>query len=171
MNGELSMKRTSAGTVSVVMAVLTMVLGTVPAFAAPGEAPQGASPKSHYHLFRPVPRHRMRELSADRPDGTESAITVDPGHFQAELSFFDFTRDKAGARTDTWAFGDLNLKLGLLSHVDLHLGFAVYNLERTRALHYTGIHDAPRKKLWACSAGGGLSDSGRADRLLEQERR
>ncbi len=102
------------------------------AAAAPAEAKPAEPLKSHYHLFRPVPSHRMRDLSADRPDGTESANTVDAGHFQAEISFFDFTRDKSGARTDSWAFGDLNLKVGLVSHVDLHLGFAIYNLEQTR---------------------------------------
>lgn len=116
----------------VAAALFAVVLGTEPAAAAPAEVKPAEPPKSHYHLFRPVPRHRLRDLSADRPDGTESANTVDAGHFQAELSFFDFTRDKSGARTDTWAFGDLNLKVGLLNHVDLHLGFAVYNLEKTR---------------------------------------
>jgi Putative MetA-pathway of phenol degradation len=116
-------------------AVLTLpVLAARPAHGVPGNAgaEQVEPPKSHYHLFRPVPRHRLRDLSADRPDGTESPNTVDAGHFQAELSFFDFTRDVAGFRTDTWNLADLNLKVGLLSQVDLHLGFAVYSIERTR---------------------------------------
>lgn len=117
----------------VVVAALPVFLGEQDAaVASPGAVTQVEPPKSDYHLFRPVPRHRMRELSADRPDGTESPITVDPGHFQAEISLVDFTREVTSVRTDTWNVMDLTLKLGLLAQVDLHLGFAAYTIEQTR---------------------------------------
>jgi len=43
-----------------------------------------APDKSSFHFFNPTPRSLMRELSTDRPDKTESAYTVDAGHFQIE---------------------------------------------------------------------------------------
>ncbi|MEE9212565.1 MAG: hypothetical protein V3U29_07920, partial [Phycisphaeraceae bacterium] len=56
--------------------VLVLLLGT----AGDGVAEQqGAADKNGYHLFNPTPRHLMRDLSADRPDVTESPITVDAG--------------------------------------------------------------------------------------------
>ena len=62
----------------------------------------------------------MREFTPDRPDFTESPITVDAGHLQLEMSFVDFTRNIiSGARTDVTVFGSFNLKLGLLNNMDL----------------------------------------------------
>ena len=53
--------------------------------AAGAEADASASPdKSDYTLFNPTPRDRLREMSTDRPDKTESPFTVDAGHFQIE---------------------------------------------------------------------------------------
>jgi hypothetical protein len=67
----------------------------------------------------------MRDLSADRPDQTESPYTVDAGHFQLEMDFVNatFARDPAGGdatRLVAWSVAPLNLKLGLLDRVDLH---------------------------------------------------
>ena len=45
----------------------------------------------------------LRPLSTDRPDTTESAYTVDAGHFQFEMEMAAFTRDG----------GDLTPFLGL----------------------------------------------------------
>ena len=50
-----------------------------------------------YDLLHPVPVAEMRELSADRPDVTESPKTVDAGHFQLELSFLEYARERDGA--------------------------------------------------------------------------
>jgi len=77
--------------------------------------------KSAYTLFNPTPREYMRPLSADRPDTTESPHTVDAGHFQVEMSFFDYGRDgRSGTRSISVA--PTNLKIGLLNNVDLQLG-------------------------------------------------
>ena len=54
-----------------------------------GENPESKS----YHLFNPVPDGELRELSPDRPDTTESPITVDAGRFVIEASYFDWRRD------------------------------------------------------------------------------
>lgn len=75
-----------------------------------------------FSLFRPVPPDRLREMSADRPDTTESPITVDAGHFQIESSFFDFGRQRSPeGRVDTYTWGSINLKAGLFSNTDLQL--------------------------------------------------
>src|SRR4051794_28712490 len=51
----------------------------------------------------------LREMSTDRPDTTESPITVDAGHFQVEVDAVSMTRDQGV--TDT-AVAAMNLKLG-----------------------------------------------------------
>lgn len=88
--------------------------------------------KSGYHLFRPVPAAGLRELSTDRPDKTESPYTVDAGHFQMEMDLVSYTHDRdqsAGGdvRTDALAIIPLNLKVGLLSNVDLQFVIETYN--------------------------------------------
>jgi hypothetical protein len=88
--------------------------------------------KWKYHLFKPVPRQLMRELSSDRPDATESPYTVDAGHFQIETSFATYAQnDDAGEKTNSWTFGSLNLKAGLLNNVDIRFVFDTYTHERT----------------------------------------
>ncbi|MEO8821382.1 MAG: hypothetical protein ABI267_05890 [Ginsengibacter sp.] len=42
------------------------------------------SSKSGYTIFNPTPKKLMRDFETDRPDVTESAYTVDAGHFQLE---------------------------------------------------------------------------------------
>lgn len=70
---------------------------------------------------------QMRPLSADRPDATESPITVDAGHVQVEVSLVDYTRsDHDGDEFDAWTVGDANVKIGLFDNVDLQLVFGVY---------------------------------------------
>src|SRR4029434_324882 len=102
----------------------------VPTFAGSQISGRDSNPvadKSQYHLFNPTPRELMREMSTDRPDTTESPYTVDAGHYQIEMSFFDYGRDRAdGARTETWTFGAMNLKAGLLNNVDLQIVFNSY---------------------------------------------
>jgi len=47
--------------------------------------------KSQFHLFHPTPDALMREMATDRPDKTESAYTVDAGHFQVEMDLLSYT--------------------------------------------------------------------------------
>src|SRR6185503_15979742 len=94
--------------------------------------------KSKYSLFNPTPRELMRELSTDRPDKTESAYSVDAGHFQVEMDLvsYAYDHDTAGAantRVDAWAIAPINFKVGLLNNVDLQTVIETYN-------HVT-IHD------------------------------
>lgn len=80
--------------------------------------------KSGHHLFNPTARDHLREMSTDRPDQTESAHTVDAGHFQVEMDFMNATFDRnllsgSDERTTVWGITPLNLKVGLLNDVDI----------------------------------------------------
>ncbi|MFT3992473.1 MAG: transporter [Luteolibacter sp.] len=70
----------------------------------------------------PLSAAPLREMSTDRPDTTESPITVDAGHFQIESGFFDYSRDSEdGVKSEVLTYGSLNLKAGLLDNVDLQI--------------------------------------------------
>ena len=78
--------------------LISALAGAAQSFAGtklPGDAPKAVTDKSQYHLFNPTPLNLMREMSTDRPDTTESAYTVDAGHYQIEMSFFDYGRDRS----------------------------------------------------------------------------
>lgn len=99
-------------------------------FCAAG-TPAHAPDKGAYHLFNPTPPALMRALSTDRPDQTESAYTVDAGHYQVEMDFVNatFDRNRSGAgdvRTETWMISPLNLKMGLLNQVDVQFVLDTY---------------------------------------------
>lgn len=79
-----------------------------------------------YGLFNPVPRDQMRDLSADRPDTTESAITVDAGHIQLEISIGDWSRER---RDDAVTFMQSNVKFGLDDKTDVQFVFDTWVLE------------------------------------------
>ena len=90
-----------------------------------------AEAKTKFHLFDPTPPGLMREMNTDRPDTTESPYTVDAGHFQLEMSFFDYqcSRD-SGLRGDAWSFGQINFKAGLCHNTDVQLVFNAYDTAR-----------------------------------------
>jgi hypothetical protein len=123
--------------------------------------------KSQYTLFNPTPRAFMREMSTDRPDKTESAYTVDAGHFQIEsdLVVYEHDRDRssgADVRGDSWTFATLNLKAGLCSFSDFQLVLFPYSRVRTddRAAgtigHQSGFGDVLTRlkvSLWGNDGG------------------
>ena len=65
----------------------------------------------------------MRELTTDRPDLTESPITVDKGHFQIELDIAAFAHRSS---THIFDVGGINAKLGLSDNVDIQLVTQAY---------------------------------------------
>jgi hypothetical protein len=98
-------------------------------------APEPPIDKSGYTIFNPTPRKFMRELSADRPDKTESAYTVDAGHFQVEMDVLNYSYDRHTPARDQTRFervsiAPMNLKLGLLNNVDFHLNIDSYTSMR-----------------------------------------
>lgn len=89
--------------------------------------------KSQFHLFRPTPDALMREMATDRPDKTESAYTVDAGHFQVEMDMLAYTYDRSKhERVEGLAIAASNLKVGVLNNVDLQIIVETYNLQRTK---------------------------------------
>ncbi len=85
--------------------------------------------KSSYTFFNPAPRELRRDLSADRPDVTESPITVDAGAIQIEASFFEYIHESHNAddvTLDRWTVLGSNIKFGLLNNVDLQFVFDAY---------------------------------------------
>lgn len=109
------------------------------ALVVPVQADADAAPdKWQYHLFHPTPRDLMREMSTDRPDQTESAYTVDAGHFQVEMDLAGavFDRDRSGGgdvQTRAWGTS-LNLKAGMLNNVDLQFVLEPYAAVRQKDL-------------------------------------
>lgn len=97
---------------------------------------QSPPDKSQYHLLNPTPPTLLRELSTDRPDKTESPITLDAGHFQLEMDLVSYTRDHdtrngADTRTESYAVAPLNLKVGLLNSLDFQLVLPTWNWQKT----------------------------------------
>lgn len=123
--------------------------------------------KSRYHLFDPTPPHLMREMSTDRPDKTESAYTLDAGHFQIESDFFTYshdhdTADGADTTVDAWRVGVANLKAGLLNWMDFQLVIESYHHVSTEdrkaasTVKQSGFGDmAPRLKMNVWGNDGG----------------
>lgn len=109
----------------------TLFCAVLAGFPGVLEAQNPAEDKRAYTLLNPTPDHLLRNLSADRPDTTESPATVDAGRLQVEMSFFDFERDRQDGRTtNTWNFAATNLKLGLTHNVDLQFVFDALTYER-----------------------------------------
>lgn len=81
--------------------------------------------QSNYTVFNPVPKNEMREFSIDRPDVTESPMTVDAGHFQFEGDMLKLTKFDGGRIVN---FVNGLYKMGLNKNWDIHLGIEMYNL-------------------------------------------
>jgi hypothetical protein len=80
-----------------------------------------------YHIFNPTPREKMREFSIDRPDVTESPISVDPGHFQFEGDLIKFTKESSGKSNRTISYMNALYKMGISHSWDIHIGLELYN--------------------------------------------
>jgi hypothetical protein len=108
--------------------ILAVILIAAPGVRATAQETNSVPPdKSGYNLFNPVPENLLRDLSPDRPDVTESAYTVDAGHYQLEMDFANFTYDKTdGTTTKAWDAGDFNIKAGLLDNLDVQFVYDNY---------------------------------------------
>jgi hypothetical protein len=91
--------------------------------------------KRAYTIFNPTPKSRLREMETDRPDVTESAISVDAGHFQVESDAYRVSFNKSnGVKTRESAFNLANLKIGLTNSMDLQLVVPFYLQEKNTAI-------------------------------------
>jgi Putative MetA-pathway of phenol degradation len=122
-----------AATFVVVAALLTS--GSALAADGLGDQAGGSPPqpdKSGYHFFHPTPRAQMREMATDRPDTTESPISVDAGHAQLETEIVTLATDEG---VDDLTLGSFNLKLGIASWMDLQVIFGVFHrVERVNSI-------------------------------------
>lgn len=95
-----------------------------------------AEDKSGFTVFSPTPSNLLRDFSTDRPDKTESAYTVDAGHFQIEADLLNYSYDRhnparANVQTESFSIASLNLKVGLLNNLDAQLILPTFNHVRT----------------------------------------
>lgn len=108
------------------------------------------------------PAPKLRELSTDRPDATESPFTVDAGHVQLEMDAATYTRNRLdGVRTTEFQFAPLNLRYGVTpdAEVGIFLTPHVEATERVRGGAKTrvrGIGDTTLRakfNLWGNEGG------------------
>lgn len=111
-------------TTTLLLALNSSAFAESPENFSPIDGVPATSEKSNYNLFNPTPNSLLRELSPDRPDATESPLTVDAGRFAVEMSLFDFRRDD-GVESTTW--GAINFKAGLNHNTDLQTIFNLYD--------------------------------------------
>lgn len=100
----------------------------------------------------------MRELEADRPDATESPITVDGGRWQVESSWISYSRDDVeGTLLETTVYGETNLKYGLSDRMDFQAIFAPHVVADTEGGdRVTGFGDVTLRlkyNLWGNDSG------------------
>jgi len=118
--------------------IIVSVLASCSTLFAYAQTDLPDSSKRSYSIFHPTPRTKMREFETDRPDVTESAYTVDAGHFQVESDAYKLTVNKHdGVRTSESSFNAANLKIGLSNSTDLQLVLPFYVEERTSI---NGVH-------------------------------
>jgi len=94
-----------------------------------------AADKSQYGLANPTPDGLLRDLTTDRPDLTESPITVDAGRLQTEVNAFGFSRQRAdgdGIETDTYDYAVTNLRIGVTHNSEINVVWQPYGIVRTR---------------------------------------
>jgi len=77
-------------------------------------------------LAVPAAAAELRDMSTDRPDKTESAYTVDAGHFQLEMDVANFTRARVNdgaenTKTESYGVATFNFKYGLTDAIDLQV--------------------------------------------------
>lgn len=93
----------------------------------------------------------LRELSTDRPDTTESAYSVDKGHFQIETELSSFSRD--GGEWTEYTLAEINAKYGLTDSTDLQFVLPTYTQIRGGD---EGSHDIEvrfKHNLWGNDGG------------------
>ena len=151
--------------VALALSSIAPVLGQV-VTGLPAPEPEGVdmlrARKRAYTLFKPVPKVLMRSLSTDRPDATESAYSVDAGHFQVETDVLRLGRSRFEEQTaqDELAINHANLKLGLTHNVDLQVVVESYTIQTkgsgetgTRRAGFGDITVRLKRNLWGNDGG------------------
>lgn len=100
-------------------------------------APNPSAEKAQYNLFNPTPANLMRQMDTNRPSVFNTPHTIDAGHLQTEVGFFNYaySRDEDpgyDTRTDTWDIFQPNFRLGVLNNVEANLAIDAYDNTRIR---------------------------------------
>jgi hypothetical protein len=116
--------------------------------------------KRQYSIFKPVPKEKMREMQTDRPDVTESAYTVDAGHFQVETDLFKNIRNKEdGVLNVSNVYNHANLKLGITNTADFQVVVEslIQNVKtdniRTNSTGFGDVTLRVKQNLWGNDGG------------------
>ena len=116
------------------LCLVTALLGLDAMGGAGDEMPAAGLPpsKDSYSLFQPVPRNLMRPMILDRPDKTETPITVDAGHLQMEMDLINCGWDRENGEggdvtTAGFSAAAMNWKVGLVNHMDLQVIVQSFN--------------------------------------------
>jgi hypothetical protein len=134
--------------------------------------------KSHYDLFHRTPDNLKRDLlRTDRPERTDTPITLDAGHVQVELDFVNWTYDRIHApggeriREETFVVANnANVKIGLTNTIDmevicpLYIHDSIHDWTTTRQRHLDGMGDVTFR--FKCNFYGNDSETGFAFALM-----
>lgn len=98
------------------------------------------------------PLAAQAELVTDRPDQTESAETVDPGHVQVEMGWLRVEDKQDGIRSETEEAPGTLVRVGLVPDLELRLGWSGWISQsvdiRTRRVSADGAGDAELGLKW-----------------------
>lgn len=113
--------------------------------------------KSQYTLFNPTPDNQLRDMDTDRPNVTNTPHTIDAGHWQIETGIMDYAyyRDNSSGnnvRSDDFAFGQFNLRMGVLDDFELN---AVLDTYETDGVHDISSHSTVRASGFGDTVVGG----------------
>jgi len=117
---------------------LSSVLHAGPGAPVPSSNPADSlADKSIYTLFNPTPDNLLRDFAPDRPGFTNGPRTVDAGHFQVETGLFEYGRDHhhtdfSRVRTETFTWGDTELRIGLANWIELDIAIPFYTEQRDK---------------------------------------
>jgi hypothetical protein len=119
------------------------------------------SSEQKYHFFNPVPGNEMRSFETDRPDVTESAYTINTGHFQLETDLFKTERYNAdGVKTINNYINTANTKLGITHSTDFQVVIATLNTSKiinsgaiNKKPDFGGLTFRIKQNLWANNNG------------------
>lgn len=115
--------------------VASLYLGVLPAAAQ--ELGPSSSCKRWRSLLDPLPRACLDPIETDRPHLTDTAHTVDPGHFLLETELVAYAGSRGDEQGRSRALGAMLMlaKLGLLTGVDLQLGYDAFSLRWANGSH------------------------------------
>lgn len=102
-------------------------------------------------VFPVMAAEPLRELSTDRPDTTESPISVDKGHFQLEMEVVSLVRD--GGEWSECTLGELNAKYGLSDCADLQIVMPFFTHVRGGDEGYGDTQVRLKYNLWGNDGG------------------